>query len=170
MIQAGIQVDCHGFKGNTVKHAQLSLRDLNQIIIYETLCGKTRDDLVGYLRERGWPEQSARAFIHNTLSREQTKVSFKDDAKADARKTGQYVDKNGARPSAKGPTSHVKPAPVDPSNSERSGHKNDHDPNEELEDRIVPVPSNEPLMWALIATGILFLTLSLIGALPSVPW
>lgn len=50
-----------------MKQSNLSMRDLNQIIVTESQRGKSLDDLVAFLRQRGWPEVTARQFVINTL-------------------------------------------------------------------------------------------------------
>lgn len=50
-----------------MEQSNLSMRDLNQIIVTESQRGKSLDDLVAYLRQRGWPEVTARQFVINTL-------------------------------------------------------------------------------------------------------
>jgi hypothetical protein len=50
-----------------MKHIHLSMRDLHQIIVTEKQRGKTPDDMVSFLRQRGWPEVTARKFIANAL-------------------------------------------------------------------------------------------------------
>ena len=48
-----------------MKHIHLSMQDLSQIVITEMSRGKSREDMVAYLRERGWPEEAARKFVAN---------------------------------------------------------------------------------------------------------
>jgi hypothetical protein len=47
---------------------QLSLRDLSQLVIRQTQGGRTRDEIVKVLVERGWPETSAVRFVNLTLT------------------------------------------------------------------------------------------------------
>jgi hypothetical protein len=46
----------------------LTIRDLARIVVADMQCGKSRDEIVGFLMTRGWPEVSARRFVLNTLS------------------------------------------------------------------------------------------------------
>lgn len=106
-----------------MKHIHLSMRELSQIVVAESHRGKKTDELVKYLRGRGWPEQSARKFIENTLAKER--------AERLARQEAERADDQ---------SSPMAPAEMD---------------NE-----------NQPLIWAMVAVGMLFASLLLLGALP----
>ncbi len=68
-----------------MKPIHLSMRDLNQIIAAELHRGKNTDELIAYLRQRGWPEVSARHFIQNALAKENAKpVSVNEEQTSDA--------------------------------------------------------------------------------------
>jgi len=69
-----------------MKHIHLSMKDLNYIVISEISRGKTREDLVAYLGERGWPEDAARRFISNATSQ---KIYKEYAAKEAARESEQ---------------------------------------------------------------------------------
>jgi hypothetical protein len=51
-------------------HSHLTLRELSQIIVTETHCGRSKEDLINYLKQRGWPESAAKQFIMNVLGEE----------------------------------------------------------------------------------------------------
>jgi hypothetical protein len=46
----------------------LTMRELSLIIISQMHAGKSRQEMVAYLRQRGWPDASAQRFIANVLS------------------------------------------------------------------------------------------------------
>ncbi len=72
-------------------HIHLSMNDLNQIVISEMNRGKTRDDMVAYLRERGWPESAARKFIANATGQHTYKVQSAQDAAREAEQEDPFV-------------------------------------------------------------------------------
>jgi hypothetical protein len=47
---------------------RLSLRELSLIIINQMQAGKSQQEMVAYLRQRGWPDASAQHFIANVLA------------------------------------------------------------------------------------------------------
>jgi hypothetical protein len=47
--------------------AQLSLRDLSQLVVLQIQKGKSRDEVVLVLVARGWPEVSAARFVDMTV-------------------------------------------------------------------------------------------------------
>ncbi len=68
-----------------MKHIHLSMRDLTQIIVAESDRGKNTHEIVAYLRQRGWPESSARAFVSNILSTGHShRVDYPDQPKAES--------------------------------------------------------------------------------------
>jgi hypothetical protein len=74
-----------------MKHTHLSMQDLNLIVITEMSRGKTRDDLVACLRERGWPENVARRFIANATSQKNYKDGVDKEAKRKAEQDDPFV-------------------------------------------------------------------------------
>ena len=56
-------------------HVQLSLHDLSQLVVMQAQRGKSRDEIVRELMERGWPEVSARRFVTMTLIEQQQRAS-----------------------------------------------------------------------------------------------
>jgi hypothetical protein len=50
---------------------QFSMSQLHRIIIAEAHNGKTVDELTSYLQSRGWTQQAARHFVHNSLHADQ---------------------------------------------------------------------------------------------------
>ncbi len=56
-------------------HVQLSLHDLSQLVVMQAQRGKSRDEIVKELMERGWPEVSARQFVTMTLIEQQQRAS-----------------------------------------------------------------------------------------------
>jgi hypothetical protein len=53
-----------------MKHFHLSMRDLSQIVINEIRSGKSKEEAIRFLKQRGWPEASARQFVMNVLAEE----------------------------------------------------------------------------------------------------
>jgi hypothetical protein len=47
---------------------QLSLHDLSQLVVMQSQSGRTREEIVHILVERGWPESSATRFVITTLA------------------------------------------------------------------------------------------------------
>jgi hypothetical protein len=74
-----------------MKHIHLSMQDLNHIVITEMSRGKTRDDMVVYLRERGWPENAARKFISNVTSQQTYKDYSAQEAAREAEQDDPFV-------------------------------------------------------------------------------
>ena len=74
-----------------MKHTHLSMRDINQIVITEICRGKTRDDLVACLRERGWPENAALRFISNATSQKNYKDGVDKEATREAERNDPFV-------------------------------------------------------------------------------
>lgn len=72
-------------------HIHLSVQDLNQIVISEISRGKSRDDMVAYLRDRGWPEDTARKFISNATSQHHHKIKSAQDATREAEQEDPFV-------------------------------------------------------------------------------
>lgn len=74
-----------------MKHIHLSLQDLNRIVITETSRGKSRDELVAYLRERGWPEDAARKFVSNAIGQQTYKEYTAKEAAREAEQDDPFV-------------------------------------------------------------------------------
>lgn len=72
-------------------HVHLSMQELNQIVISEMGRGKSRDDMVAYLRERGWPEDAARKFISNATSQHTYKAKSAQEAAREAKQEDPFV-------------------------------------------------------------------------------
>jgi hypothetical protein len=51
-----------------VNRTRLSLQELSLIIINQMQVGKSQQEMVAYLRQRGWPDASAQHFIANVLA------------------------------------------------------------------------------------------------------
>ena len=49
-------------------HVNLSLHELSELVVLQTQRGKSRDEIVKVLVERGWPQVSAERFVDMTLS------------------------------------------------------------------------------------------------------
>jgi hypothetical protein len=68
--------------GNTVGHIQLSLHDLSQLVMVQAERGKSREEIVQLLVERGWPKVSAVRFVNTTLTEQagqSTRAQMPDD-------------------------------------------------------------------------------------------
>lgn len=74
-----------------MKQIHLSMQDLNQIIISEMSRGKSREEMVTYLVERGWPEDAARRFISNVKSQHTYRVQSAQDAAREAEQDDPFV-------------------------------------------------------------------------------
>jgi hypothetical protein len=74
-----------------MQHIHLSMQDLNQIVIAEMNRGKTCDDMIAYLRERGWPENSARKFIANATDQHANHVQSAQDAAREAEQDDPFT-------------------------------------------------------------------------------
>jgi len=55
-----------------------SLTDLSRTIVENNRSGKTKADSVRMLRARGWPESSAKRFVHETIQ------AYTDDTASDS--------------------------------------------------------------------------------------
>jgi hypothetical protein len=74
-----------------MKHIHLSMQDLNHIVITEISRGKSRQDMVTYLRERGWPEDAAHRFISNAIGQKTYKELSAQEAAQEAEQDDPFV-------------------------------------------------------------------------------
>ena len=70
-------------------YVQLSLHDLSQLVVMQTLSGKSRDEIVKVLVARGWPEASAVRFVNMTLNEEAQRSTRTHEPEADERPANQ---------------------------------------------------------------------------------
>ncbi len=52
-------------------NVKLSLHDLSQLVVMQAQRGKSRDEIIRVLVERGWPAVSAERFVSMTLTEQQ---------------------------------------------------------------------------------------------------
>jgi hypothetical protein len=76
---------------DAMQHIHLSIRDLNHIVIAEINRGKSCDDMVAFLRERGWPESTARKFISNAIDQKTYKEHEAQQAAREAEQDDPFV-------------------------------------------------------------------------------
>jgi hypothetical protein len=78
-----------------VNRTRLSLRELSLIIINQMHAGKSQQEMVAYLRQRGWPDVSAQHFIANVLA-QNTAVAQADVHLNDPKPAEEYSGSNSA--------------------------------------------------------------------------
>lgn len=78
-----------------VNRTRLSLRELSLIIINQMQAGKSQQEMVAYLRQRGWPDASAQHFIANVLA-QNTAVAQVDVQRNEPEPDEEYPGDNSA--------------------------------------------------------------------------
>ena len=77
------------------------MRDFSQIITSESHRGKNTDELVHFLRERGWPEPSAKQFIRNVLAKDRAHALAEQELADTDELSNQKNDlQSGSQPAA----------------------------------------------------------------------
>jgi hypothetical protein len=74
-----------------MQQIHLSIQDLNHIVITEIGRGKSREDMVTYLRDRGWPEDNARKFISNALGQKTYQEYTAQEAAREAEQDDPFI-------------------------------------------------------------------------------
>ncbi len=68
---------------------QLSLHELSQLVVLQYQSGRSREEIVRVLVERGWPEISAVRFVNMTLAEQAGRLAHEQAPKEDQQPPGQ---------------------------------------------------------------------------------